>query len=137
MRLLREPLAPIALANYFLGVLCGVRLEENVPESLADDRSWGCMITASPRVNFLQELTVFLFGYAVLEDACDTALVQLPLDDCVHLGPANDAPGLVLLFWEVPVYQICEERLSPSWDHREGFFIGFSLSGLIFGSHGL
>jgi hypothetical protein len=77
--LLRIELAPFAGADNSSGVSHHRRPVEALPESISDKGSGCCVMTASPRVYFLQEFLTFGDGDAPLEDARGATVVELLL----------------------------------------------------------
>jgi hypothetical protein len=67
--LLRIELTPFAGADNSSGVGHRRRPVETLSESVSNKGSRRCVMTASPRVYFLEELLAFGDGYAPLEDA--------------------------------------------------------------------
>jgi hypothetical protein len=65
----RVELTPFAGADNSSGVGHRRRPVETLSESVSNKGSRRCVMTASPRVYFLQELLAFSDGYAPLEDA--------------------------------------------------------------------
>jgi len=75
MRLLGVKLTPMARAHELDGVSYGRWLVEALSESVPYEGPRGSMVTASPRVLILEELSAFLYGDAMLQDSCRASSV--------------------------------------------------------------
>jgi hypothetical protein len=92
-------------------------------------------MTASPRVQIVEQGSAFLICDAALEDAGRAAAVQLPTvaNDHKGFGPAIDPSSLGLIQGEVPSDKVVEVRNTPvrlkvRWRGRTFHLHGFSPS---------
>ena len=68
MHLLGVELAPLARADDVNGVGDGGWPVETLPEGVADEGPWCCVMTASPRVYILEDLPALVGGDTALQD---------------------------------------------------------------------
>ena len=63
-------------------------------------------MAASPRVDFIQDQSTFLWIDAALGDSSDAFSVELTLNDCERFGSADDLVRFFFVFWEFLSEQI-------------------------------
>jgi hypothetical protein len=87
-------LAPFAGAHDLAGVGHRGGPVEALEERVAHKGSWRCVVAAHARVYVSKQLAPLRDGYASLQDAGRSALVQLTVDESERLGHLGDAPSL-------------------------------------------
>ena len=99
-------LATCALVHNILGHLIGAGPVKSGSACFGHDSPRGSVVAASPRVDFIQDQSTFLWSDATLSDSSDAFSVELTLNDCERFGSADDLARFFFVFWEFLSEQI-------------------------------
>ena len=101
MALICKKLATDAVLDKVLCVCPGCRPVETCTKGLAYERPSCGMVAAESGMNFIQELSPFLFGDAPLEHSVCAFLIKLSLVDFVGFRAPHNAACLILVLREI------------------------------------